>query len=111
MTAHASTRMHVRIGQLRAATHGDASKQVSQPSEQGRHSNSVGLLYSDGSPWEMDGDEFNVFVRARFVISMHKVARAGGRRCFQWLTIISFSYSSSSAVPLKCFCGMLVSGK
>lgn len=49
MTAHASTRMHVRIGQLRAATHGDASRHVSQPSEHGRHSNSVGLLYSDTS--------------------------------------------------------------
>lgn len=44
MTAHASTRMHVRMVQFRAATHGDASVHVSQPSEHGRHSNSAGLL-------------------------------------------------------------------
>lgn len=51
ITAHANTKILVRIGQFRAATHGEASLQASHPSAHGRHSNASTLLYNDISLW------------------------------------------------------------
>lgn len=50
ITAHAKTKILVLIGQLRAATHGEASLQASHPSAHGKHSNVFTLLYNDISP-------------------------------------------------------------
>lgn len=51
MTAHANTKILVRIGQFKAATHGEASLQASQPSAHGKHSNVFALLYNEISPY------------------------------------------------------------
>lgn len=51
MTAHANTKILVRIGQFNAATHGDASLHKSQPSAHGKHSNEFEMLYNDKSPY------------------------------------------------------------
>lgn len=50
MTAQANTKILVRIGQFRAATHGEASLHESHPSAHGKHSKLLALLYSDVSP-------------------------------------------------------------
>lgn len=49
MTAHANTTMLVRIGQLRAATHGDESLHVSQPSAHFKQTNVLFSPYADSS--------------------------------------------------------------
>ena len=49
ITAQARTRMLVLIGQLSAATHGEASLQASHPSAHGRHSYEFILLYVEAS--------------------------------------------------------------
>lgn len=58
MTAHANTKMLVRIGQFNAATHGEASLHESHPSAHGKHSNVFALLYNDNSPYiyHLDGN-------------------------------------------------------
>lgn len=53
ITAQANTRILVRIGQLSAATHGEASLHESHPSAQGKHSYESSNEYEDVSPYKI----------------------------------------------------------
>lgn len=55
MMRQASAKMLVRSTQLSAATHGDPSRQASQPSAQGRHSKVSVAEYRLG--WDCEGKD------------------------------------------------------